>query len=164
MPEEILALKKVKSRAGNVIYGAILTLSLLVALDQDTSSLLRTAVIVLVTLISVWAAKSYAYIIGWDVALESRAEFSEKMRVFKETMWVLTPGIPIFVLLIPAATDIISVNTALSLAQWIIVLFLFVTGFWLRRKAGGSFFNGLIDGFIDCSVGILIVALRVLVK
>jgi hypothetical protein len=63
-----------------------------------------------------------------------------------------------------AAFNIISFKAAIILAQWIIVSFLFATGFWLRRQVGGSFLKSVIDGLIDCSVGILIVALKFVVK
>jgi hypothetical protein len=162
MSEKVISLKKDKSKAVNVIYGTVLALSLLTALDHDGLTPSRTMVVVLVTLIGVWAAKSYAYVIGGELAYGFHAKFSELLEILKETMWVLIPGIPILCLFTLAAGAIISLKAALYIAQWIIVLFLFATGFWLRRQANGTFIKCVIDGLIDCSVGILIVGLKFL--
>jgi hypothetical protein len=141
-----------------------MALSLLVALDYGTLTFSRTAGIVAVTLVGVWFAKSYAYVVGGELAVGGRVRFSETIGVFKDTVWVLAPGIPILGMCTLAAAGIISLKTAISLSQWMIIAFLFATGFWLRRQVGGSLIKSVMDGLIDCSIGILIVALKFVVK
>jgi hypothetical protein len=116
MTDEVTSLKKVKSRAVNVIYGAITALSLLLALDYGTLTSSRTMAIVVVTLGGVWFARSYANVIGGELAMGGPAKFAENIRVFKETIWVLAPSIPILGMFTLSAVGIISLKGAISLA------------------------------------------------
>jgi hypothetical protein len=159
-----LSINKVKSRAANIIYGSILALSFLSVVDPRTLTPWRMMVMVVITLVSVWAAKSYAYVIGGELAKGLRAKFSEMRGVFKENIWVLTPAIPLLGVFVLSAAGIIPLKAALYLGQWIIIAFLFATGFWLRRQTNGTFIMSVVDGLIDCSVGVLIVSLKFLLK
>jgi hypothetical protein len=159
-----LSINKVKSRAVNVIYGSILALSFLAVVDPRTLTPWRMMVMVVITLVSVWAARSYASVIGGELAKGSRAKFSEVWGVLKDNIWVLTPALPLLFVFTLSAAGIVSLKAALYLGQWVIIAFLFATGFWLRRQTSGTFIMSVIDGLIDCSVGVLIVSLKFLLK
>ena len=161
---EHLPYSKVKSRAANIIYGSILALSFLAVVDPSTLTPGRMMVMVVITLVGVWAAKSYAYVIGGELAKGLRAKFSEMWGVLKENIWVLTPGIPLLGVFTLSSLGMISLKTALHIGQWVIIAFLFVTGFWLRRQTNGTIIMSIIDGFIDCSVGVVIVSLKLIIK
>ena len=159
-----LSINKVKSKAANIIYGSLLALSFLSVVVASTLTPWRMVVMVVVTLVGVWSAKSYAYMVGGDLAKGLRTKFSETWGVLRENIWVLAPAIPLIGVLTLSAAGIISLETAVYLDQWIIIAFLFATGFWLRRQTNGSFIMSVVDGLIDCSIGVLIVSLKFLLK
>jgi len=154
-----LSYDKVKSRAGNIIYGTILVLSFMSVVDSSSLTPWRMMVMVVITLAGVWVAKSYAFVIGGELAKGSRAKFSEIWGVLKENLWMLTPGLPILGVFTLSAVNIISLKAALCLGQWTIIAFMFATGFWLHRQTNGTFIMSVVDGLIDCLIGVLIVTL-----
>jgi hypothetical protein len=144
--------------AARSVYGAIVVLALLLALEQHPPGPVQAALLVAGTVLAVLVAETYAELLGLEVSLGrpvSRAERRDKLRDLG-VMTVAAEG-PVLVFLL-AGLGLIDEARAFRLAVWITIGMLFLEGFLARRMAGRSLSASLRSA---CAVGGIGVALAV---
>lgn len=144
--------------AARSVYGGILVLAVLLALQAHPPGPYRSALLVAGTILAVLAAEAYADLLGLEIDRgrpASRAERNAKLRELG-VVTVAAEG-PILIFLL-SGVGVIDEGLAFTLAIWLTIGLLFLEGFLARWLAGRSFLDSLRSG---CAVGGIAVALAV---
>ncbi|MGH8939008.1 MAG: hypothetical protein ACRDV2_06625, partial [Actinomycetes bacterium] len=144
--------------AARSVYGAIVVLAMLLALEEHPPGPLQAALVVAGTVLAVLVAEAYAELLGLEVGLgrpASRAERRAKLRDLG-VMTIAAEG-PVLVFVL-AGLGLIDEDRAFRLAVWITIGMLFLEGFLARRMAGRSLPESLRSA---CAVGGIGIALAV---
>jgi hypothetical protein len=155
-------LRSQRLQPDQIIYGAILALSVLIALDFTDASPLRVISVMLVTMIAGTVAHCYAHVIGHELEHGRLSERQEYLATLRSIAQALLPATPVVVVFLLAAASLIEIYTAFTVGQGLLCALLFATGFYLRRGNGGSLLRSLGDGLFDLGLGLLIVAVKFL--
>ena len=146
--------------AARTVYGAILVLALLLALQDHPPSPIHAAVLVAGTVVAGLAAEAYADLLGREVDLGrgmTPAERSEKLR----ELAVVTGAAegPVLVLVL-AGLGLIDEKLAYRLAVGITIGLLFLAGFLARRLAGRSLLASLQSSLAVGGLGIALAVFK----
>lgn len=146
--------------AARSIYGSILVLALLLALEDHPPTPLRAAGVVAGTVLAVLAAEAYAENLGAELAL-GRRETREERRARLRELAVMTVSAeaPVAILLL-AAAGVLEQETAFRLARWSTLALLLIGGYLARRLAGTSRLAAAWSGLLVFGVGVLISVLK----
>lgn len=144
--------------AARCVYGAILVLALLLALQQHPPGPFHAALLVAGTILAVLAAETYADLLGVEVDMgrpPTRDQRREKLR----ELAVVTGAAegPVLVLVL-AGLGLMDKQLAFQVAVWITIGLLFLAGFLARWLSGRSFWASLQS---SCAVGGLGIALAI---
>ena len=143
------------------LYGTVLVTSVLAALG-GTEQVGYVIAAVLVT------ASVFALAHGWAHALAGTGggaplDRHALLRSMGHEFPIVRAALPATVVLLPAAFDVYSVETALWVAVLLNVALLFTWGAGLRQLAGGTALQVVGAGLASASLGLVLVALKVLV-
>jgi len=146
--------------AARSIYGSIVVLALLLALENHPPPPLQAAGVVAGTVLAVLAAEAYAEILGAELSLGRRETREERRARFHElAAMTVSAEAPVAILLL-AAAGILDEETAFRLARWSTLALLLVGGYLARRLAGTSRWSAAWSGLLVFGVGILISVLK----
>jgi hypothetical protein len=140
--------------AARSVYGAILVLALLLALQQHPPGPFHAALLVAGTILTVLAAETYADLLGVETDLgrpPTREQRQEKLR----ELAVVTGAAegPVLVLVL-AGLGLMDEQLAFQIAVGITILLLFLAGFLARWLAGRSLWASLQSSGIVGGLGI----------
>jgi hypothetical protein len=146
--------------AARSVYGSILVLALLLALQKHPPSPYNAALLVAGTLFAVLAAETYADLLGLEIDQGRPPTPEERRDKFRElgVMTVAAEGpVVVFVL---AGLDVIDDDLAFRLAVWVTIGVLFLTGFLARWFAGRSLLSSLASGCVIGGIGVALAVLK----
>jgi hypothetical protein len=151
------------SQVARVVYGAIIGLALVVALEAHPP---RPGVVVATLLgtgLAVGLAEVYSETLGTEIRTRSRVE-GERMR----SIWVDTAAVfvgialpAVFFLL--AALGAFDTDTAFDLAKWSGLGLIALYGFLAARLGGATLASALIKSVAVALIGAFLIALKALV-
>ena len=146
--------------AARSIYGSILVLALLLALENHPPTPLRAAGVVAGTVLAVLAAEAYAENLGAELALGRRETREERRARFRElAAMTVSAEAPVAILLLSAA-GVLDLDTAFRLAKWSTLALLLIGGYLARRLAGTSRLSAAWSGLLVFGVGVVISVLK----
>jgi hypothetical protein len=151
--------------AGNLagtLYGTVLVTSVLAAV-AGTEKVGYVIAAVLVTAFVFALAHAWAQALARSGGARAPLERDALLRSIGHEFPIVRAALPATVVLLPAAFDVYSVETALWIAVLLNVALLFTWGAGLRQLAGGTGLQVLIAGLASASLGLVLAGLKVLV-
>jgi hypothetical protein len=144
------------------LYGTVLVTSVLVpfAGAEDVGYVIAA---VLVTTSVFALAHAWAHALARSGAARAPLDRHALLRAIGHEFPIVQAALPAAVVLLLAALDVYSVGTALWIAVLANVALLFIWGAGLRQLAGGTGLQVLGGGLASASLGLVLVALKVLV-
>ncbi len=144
------------------LYGMVLVTSVLVAFagSEDVGYVIAA---VLVTTAVFALAHAWAHALASSGAARARLDRHELMRSIGHEYAIVEAALPAAVVLVLAALGVYSIDTALWIAVLVNVALLFIWGVGLRQLAGGTGLQVLGAGLTSASLGLVLVALKLLV-
>ena len=144
------------------VYGAIIVLAMLAAMEARVPEPIDIAAALFGTLLVVAFAHSHAEISGRDYDNEARLPSRESVTAIIET-WPLPaaaalPG----TLFLVAATGAVTVKFAFGASFAFVCVSLIVIGYWSQRRIVNPFGRSAAVGAADPAFGLVIVALKFL--
>ena len=149
-------------QVSRVIYGAIIGLALVVALEDHPPSAAQTAAAVIGTAIAVGLAEMYSEYVGTEARTRRRPSPAEVGALAQDSGAVMAgAGVPaIFFVL--AALDALELDTAFTLAKWSGLGLISAYGFLAGRLAGAGTLGALAQALAVGAVGGLLIVLKAL--
>jgi hypothetical protein len=151
------------NQVARVVYGAIIGLALVVALEAHPPDPGVVVASLLGTGVAVGLAEVYSETLGTEVRTRSRVEGARMRAIWAETgaavFGVSFPAL-FFVLAAAGATD---VDTAFDLAKWCGLGLIGFYGFCAARLTGARLTAALVKGLMAASIGAFLIALKALV-
>jgi hypothetical protein len=145
-----------------VIYGSIIGLALVVALEHHSPGAGTVAALLVGTGISVGLAELYSEVIGAQVRRRRRVEHREWHHMLDDTMAV-TFGVSFpAVFFVLAGLDAMKEHTAFTIAKWTGLGLIAFYGFCAGRLAGESTLRALLQAFLLALVAGALIALKAL--
>ena len=146
-----------------VVYGSIVGLALVVALEDHPATAAATAAIVLGTAVAVALAELYSELLGLRVRLGPGVDRGHRVAIVENmTAVAIGAGFPaVFFLL--AATGAIELGTAFSLAKWSGLGLISFYGFAAARLGGTELKGAVLQGLAVGAIGALVIAIKALV-
>ena len=150
--------------AGRMVYGAIIILAVILALDAGRiyGAGEVTLLIVLATM-AVAFAELYSEIVGETIRRRRSLTRGELHQITVNLGAILLVPVPPFVLIALSALGVMSLRTAVVMSAWLLVGILFTFGYVAFREAGRSRPWSLGGASVLLGVGLLMVAFKFLV-
>lgn len=145
-----------------ILDGCIVTIALLEVVDWGDFDPLAAPGLLLLTLLSVMLAKTYAHIIGTEAVQHVPMSWRARGRVLVEMTPILfAAGVP---LVITALTrlGLAPPDLAAELSQLLLVGVMFVLGFLSRIWSGGSVLRSVGVGLSAAAIGLALAEFKVL--
>jgi hypothetical protein len=151
------------SRAvGRVVYGSILGLTLVVALDDHPPSAPVMAAWLLLSAVTVALAEVYSDVVGVETSQRHRVTRRQLGRMFDEAGAVaFGVGLPA-VYFLAAALGWIGLDAAFDLAKWSGLGLIGCYGYWAARLAGAPVSRALLQAVLVAAVGGAIIVAKAL--
>jgi hypothetical protein len=147
-------------QVGRVVYGAIIGIALLVALEQHPPTPGVVVGSLVVTAVAVALAELYSDVIGVRVKQRGhvpRAQLGEMAKDVAGVAFGVAFPSAFFVL---AAAGAIKVQTAFDLAEWSGVLLIAFYGFWAARLSGERLVGCLLQASTVALIAVVLIALK----
>jgi hypothetical protein len=150
-------------QVAKVVYGSIIGMALIVALESHPPGPGVMAVWLVGTAIAVGLAEVYSEVVG--------AETSRRAPVTRPQLWHMVEdavavgagvGFPA-VLFVLSALGVMAIGTAFTVAKWTGLVLIGFYGFWAARFAGASAPRALVKGALVALIGAGLIALKSLV-
>jgi hypothetical protein len=151
------------AQVARVIYGAIIGLALVVALEAHPP---RAAVIIatlLATALAVGLAELYSEVVGAETRYRRRVGREHLQHIAGQVLAVMVGIAFPAVFFILAAAGAMELGTAFSVAKWSGVGLIGVYGFAAARLAGGGMGTALLQAVAVALIGALLIALKALI-
>jgi hypothetical protein len=150
-------------QVGRVVYGAIIGLALIVALERHPPGPAATAVWLLGTAVAVGLAEVYADVVGTETSTRHPVT-GGAMRDMVESALAVGFGVAFpAVFFVVSATGLIEVDTAFSVAKWSGLGLIGFYGYWAARFAGASIRRAVFKGALVSLIGAGLILLKSLV-
>jgi hypothetical protein len=151
------------SRAvGRVVYGSILGLTLVVALDDHPPSAPVMAAWLLLSAVTVALAEVYSDVVGVETSQRHRVTRRQLGHMIEEASSVaFGVGLPA-VFFLAASVDRLELDTAFNLAKWSGLGLIGCYGYWAARLAGAPASRALLQGVLVAAVGGAIIVAKAL--
>lgn len=150
-------------QVARVIYGAIIGLALIVAVEKHPPGAGTMVVWLLGTAGAVGLAEVYSEVVGIETRERERVTHDQVAPVVEDALAVaFGVGFPaVFFLL--AAVHLVSLSTAFGLAKWTGLGLIGFYGYWAARFAGAPVVRALIQAALVALVGGGLIALKAVV-
>lgn len=146
------------------IYGLILAVSVIaVSREYESTNAGTIAVTVLVTGVVFWLAHVYARILSRSMAGDSWPTRSEAREVLRHDWPLVEVTIPLVLILLLGALDVVRDETAILLAVFAALLELGTSGAYAARSSGAGIPMTLASSAVAGGLGGAVVLLKVLV-
>jgi hypothetical protein len=151
------------SRAvGRVVYGAIIGLTLVVALDDHPPTALAMSAWLVLSSLTVALAEVYSEVVGAETSQRHRVTRRQLAHMFNEAGAVaIGVGLPA-VFFVVAAVGWIGLDTAFALAKWGGLGLIGFYGYWAARLAGTPVHRALVQATMVAAVGGAIIVVKAL--
>ena len=153
-----------RSRAvSRVIYGAIVGLALVVALEDHPPAAGATAATLLAAAAAVAFAELYSELLGTRIRLGQGVDRGHRVLIVENvTAVAIGAGFPAAFFLL-AATGAIELDSAFSLAKWSGLGLIGFYGFWAGRLSGSDVMSSILQATAVVAIGALVIAVKALV-
>jgi VIT1/CCC1 family predicted Fe2+/Mn2+ transporter len=149
-------------QVARVIYGAIIGLALLVALERHPPGPGVVAGSLLATALAVALAEIYSEIVGTETRLRRRLAHDEMAHLAADALAVAFGiGFPV-VFFVAAAAGVLETETAFTAAKWSGVGLISFYGFCAARLAGARLGIAVLQALAVGLVGALLIAVKAL--
>jgi hypothetical protein len=151
--------------SAKLLYGTIILMTVLGSLNHDTlPSNLAVIVTVVLSLLAVAVADTYAYTIYEEMKNRRVTPWRGKWKVFRERSWVMGSTLVPVSFFALASLGVIGQNTAFRLTERVLLFVLLFFGFVTRRLSGGSIFQALSIGVTAAVLGLIVVEIKLWAK
>ncbi|MFN7160620.1 MAG: hypothetical protein ACK4NC_03355 [Candidatus Gracilibacteria bacterium] len=145
------------------MYGIIITMALLAALENSSASAWAVALSIVATLFSISIAEAYTESIGVHIDKKTPIQDHERHKIFKESLYVFGgSSIPLFAF-VAAGLGLWTLSTAFMIAKVASFILLFEYGYLYGRRSGRTRLGALKVGALNILLVSLIVAFKELV-
>jgi hypothetical protein len=149
-------------QVARVIYGSIIGLALVVALQGHPPSAGRVLATLWATALAVGLAELYSDVVGTETRTRHRIARTELVHVVDQAgavaFGIAFPGV-FFIL---AALGVIDVDSAFTVAKWSGLALIAAYGFGGARLAGASVVASLVQAFAVGAIGGVLIAVKAL--
>ena len=146
--------------AARSVYGAIVVLALLLALEDHSPGPFAAAGLVAGTVLAVLSAEAYSEILGAEVDHRRRLTRDERRAMEREHALMFAAAVWPVIFLLLAGVGLLEEETAYTLGTWVVIAMLFVFGYLARRLAGLSNSQAVVSALVLGSIGLLLAGLK----
>jgi hypothetical protein len=149
--------------AARSVYGAIVVLALLLAMQDHPPGPLAAAALVAGTVTAILAAEAYAEILGEEIDRHERLTRQQRLHKLRELASMSVAAEWPIAFLVLGGAGVLEDETAFRLARWVALALLFIYGFVAARMTGRSVSAALRSAVALGSIGVLLALLKSLV-
>ena len=150
-------------QVARVIYGAIIGMALIVALQTHPPSATEMTVALLSTAVAVGLAEGYSDLVGFETRMRRRVTPDELREILDDVLAVMFGIVFPDVFFGLAAVGAIQLDTAFGLAKWSGLGLIAFYGFCAARLAGERLGGAFLRGAAVGAIGALLIVLKSLV-
>jgi VIT1/CCC1 family predicted Fe2+/Mn2+ transporter len=150
-------------QVARVVYGAIIGLALIVALQKHPPAAGTMIASLLGTAVAVGLAELYAEIVGIETSERHRVRRDQFGELIDDSLAVAFGVAFPAVFFLLAAAGAIEVDTAFDLAKWTGLGLIAFYGYVAARYAGNSIARSLVQGAAAAAIGAALIAFKALV-
>jgi hypothetical protein len=150
-------------QVARVVYGAIVGLTIVVAIEDHPPSAGVMAAWLVLTGLTVALAEVYSEVIGIETSERHRVTRHQFTHLLGDG-WAVALGVAFpagFFLL--AVLDVLQLETAFAIAKWSGLGLIGFYGYWAARFAGSSVSRALAQGAIVAALGAIVIAFKALI-
>ena len=150
-------------QVGKIVYGSIIGLALVVAIEKHPPAAWVMAVWLLGTALAVGLAEVYSEVVGAETSTRqpvTRPQFRHMVEDAVAVGFGVSFPAVFFVL---SALGLLQVDTAFTVAKWSGLGLIGFYGYWAARFAGAAPHNALLKGAIVALIGAGLIGLKALV-
>jgi len=148
--------------ATDKIYGFVTVLPLLVVLEHGHRDSRYAITFILITLLTIWLAESYAEFYKRAYSQKRHLSRTEIGTIVRKEFVVMFAANAILLPFVLEMFGIIELSVAYNLASMIGILFLFRIGFRLSIYINQKLFSAMLYGAVSASFGFVIILLKYL--
>jgi len=149
--------------AGNVVYGSIVVLALVLVLSHEHASPATAIVSIVGAVFVVAVAEAYAELLQEMIQLHRPLRGRERREIAAGIAVHGVAALAPIVFFVLAALDWMQLDTAYTVAKWFGVAVLGIYAFAAYRAAGVGVGRSLLAGAVLTAIGLLLVALKSIV-
>jgi hypothetical protein len=149
-------------QVARVIYGAIIGLALVVALEHYPPPAGAVVATLVGTAVAVGLAELYSDVIGFEVRTRRRIPHEHMMELVEDVAAVVFGVAFPAVFFVLAAVGAMELDTAFDIAKWTGLGLIAFYGFCAARLSGGTFHGSILHGLIAGLIGAALIALKAL--
>jgi hypothetical protein len=149
-------------QVGRVVYGSILGLTLVVALEDHPPSAPVMAAWLLLSAVTVALAEVYSDVVGIETSRRHRVDRRQLAHMVEEAGAVaFGVGLPAVYFLVATAGSV-QLGTAFALAKWSGLGLIGGYGYWAARSAGAPVSRALVQAAVVAAIGAAIILVKAL--
>ncbi|MCX4672269.1 hypothetical protein OG453_37350 [Streptomyces sp. NBC_01381] len=142
--------------AARGVYGCIVVLSLLLALEDHPPPAFETALVLATTLTGIVAAEAFASLIGQEVERGRPPTWGERRRTAAERSTAFSAAVAPILFFVLAGFGLFAERLAFTLSRWVTLILLFVFCCAARGLSGRTRTNALLTGFVAAALGVVL--------
>jgi hemolysin III len=146
--------------ASKAIYSLITVMALLLVMEDHPPTALQGAITLFGATLAIALAEVYAETIAETIAHHRRLGIEELRHIRQIISPVLLGAQAPTLILVASAFGLFSVETAIEISKWIILLLLFGCGFRVAQILHESRFQQIVSGLIIVAIGSLIIIIK----
>jgi hypothetical protein len=150
-------------QVSRVIYGAVVGLALVVALEAHPPSSGSVAGLIASTALAVALAELYSELLGARIRLRHPVDADRRARIVDDVLAVAAGAAFPAVFFVLAAAGVIADATAFTLAKWTGLGLIAFYGFCAARLGGAKLHRSLVHAVAAGAIGGLVIVLKALV-
>lgn len=150
-------------QVARVIYGAIVGLALVVALEPHPPAAAAMGAILVTTAIAVALAELYSDVVGTRIRIRGPLGKARRREVGEEVVAVAVGTAFPAVFFVLAAADVIELDTAFGLAKWSGLGLIGFYGFAAGRLSGADVGKSLLHALAVGAIGVAVIVVKSLV-
>jgi hypothetical protein len=149
-------------QVARVVYGAIIGLALIVALEDHPPSAGVTTAWLLMTALAVALAEAYSEVIGTETSERHRVTHPQLRHILADAGAVaIGIGLPVVFFLL-AVVGLIQLDTAFEVAKWSGLGLIGFYGYWAARFAGAPVSRALVQAGMVAAIGGALIVFKAL--